>query len=346
MGGWDSSSQMMLQSHLHATERITLHHSIISLPFSASPSQIPLPTHQAEGLRWSQRSPDWAVLEQNCSTVQFVPAFALNTTLQQGAEMGSTPSRSAARPGTRCDCERWTRTGSQHRGVPRATAPPGFLGNAPVLGAHSGVEAREVSRQRQGKLALNSVCHSWICSAQGEKHLMLTEKVRSHLRTLTLCSEQNNRLGSFITLWLHWWVKNQALIFSWLKTNCIRYWKSFQNLHLLPQIQIRFCLWVTSHEFFMICYTWENFSISPHTQSLQHFWIFRSLSLLMLLHKHLLIWRAAEYKTKKNKNERKKKKSSCSWHWGQQEGWAEEAIFTLGKAITLPAHAAAVVFLL
>lgn len=70
----------------------------------------------------------------------------------------------------------------------------------PVLGSHSAVEARELSGERQGKLALNSVCHSWICSAQGEKHLMLTEKVRSHLRTLTLCSEQNNRLGSFITL--------------------------------------------------------------------------------------------------------------------------------------------------
>lgn len=160
----------------------------------------------------------------------------------------------------------------------------------PVLEAVSGVEARELRRERQSKLALNSICHSWMCSAQREEHHMLTEKVRSQLRTLTLCSEQNNRLGSFITLWLHWWVKNQALIFSGLKTNCIRYWKSFQNLHLLPQIQIRFCLWVTSHKFFMICYTWENFSISPHTQSLQHSGIFVSLSLLMLLHKHLLIW--------------------------------------------------------
>lgn len=84
--------------------------------------------------------------------------------------------------------------------VSQEPTPQDTQGSNPVLESVSGVGAREVRRERQSKLALNSICHSWICSAQGEKHHMLAEKVRSHLRTLTLCSEQNNRLGSFITL--------------------------------------------------------------------------------------------------------------------------------------------------
>lgn len=47
--------------------------------------------------------------------------------------------------------------------------------------------------ERQTVLDLVSIYHSWMHSEQIEKHHMLSEKVRSHLRTVTLCSEQNNR---------------------------------------------------------------------------------------------------------------------------------------------------------
>lgn len=163
--------------------------------------------HQAERLLRSQSahkpSPQTGLaMDQNCGILQIVPVLRFKHNPYTKAihrEMVRTLTKTAGRPSNNrnfvcliliLEPERYYETDVSKEPY---TKPAYTRTTYSLLKAVSGVKARQMRMERQTILDLVSIYHSWICSEQTEKHHMLSEKVRSHLRTVILCSEQNNR---------------------------------------------------------------------------------------------------------------------------------------------------------
>lgn len=163
--------------------------------------------HQGERLLRSQsaRKPSPQIglaMDENCGTVQIVPVLCFKHNPYAKAihsEMVRTLTKTAGRPRNNrnsfclipiLEPERYYETDVSKEPY---TKPAYTRTTYSLLKAVSGVKARQMRMERQTVRDLVSVYCSWICSEQIEKHHMLSEKVRSHLRTVTLCSEQNNR---------------------------------------------------------------------------------------------------------------------------------------------------------